>query len=355
MINFNSDSLIGYDTNYDISNNSGIPISTIIPYNQNISSPYDLHYVFMKHDYGNIPFDWKGNWADVKWGYDSSANIYILSFTGTGTISFTSSISNLNIICVGGGGNGGSNQLTYPGGYDYMCGGGGGSGGQITQFTALNITNPFSIAQIGQGSTSDSDSSGVTFVSNDPINFYTAQGGTKGSEPTFTGITFYGGTGGINPNPDSQEWPALSYPKHYGGGTGGNGGTPEQPLVPLAAVPPTNGAIGRELKIGTYTYTFAGGGAGGNYVDQGENNIASGGYGGGGGGGTDSSGNLNYGYGNNKELYRTPYYTNIDYKTKNIFLNSGGGGAGAGGNNNYTLNNGQTGNSGLVIFYFSTI
>lgn len=233
---------------------------------------------------------------------------YIVTITGgNGTIIFNQTIPDftMNVILVGGGGAGGANSyvsIQYLPDPQYT-GGGGGGGGAILQTTLSSSVGQISV-NIGTGGvtnpttpttptspTSTSITYGSTTLTANP-----GANGGNGDAPTgFLGGV--GGAGGIN-----------------GGGAGGDG-YGDQPN----GATPTNAVAGTSVDINGVTYSFGGGGAGGN-----DTPIPTGL----GGGGTNSDG----------------------------LPNSGGGGAGAPNlivyADDFTTTPGYNGGSGVLILYF---
>lgn len=224
-------------------------------------------------------------------------NYNIVTFTGTGTITF--SITTVNTICVGGGGGGGGAINTLAS----ASGGGGGGGGQvITSSLNTNQNNIYSVI-VGLGG-----SGGL--------------GGTPGSGTTT------GGTNGNNGNP-SYISTNSSIILNSNGGSGGYGS------FNYALTPEVRCQGGQSGSGGVGGSGGGGGGAGnnGNYVTTPTN-------GGGGGAGVYSGG-----FGGNGSLnISVPIYSNA-------FGSGGGGGSwdepgGIGGNSN--AGTGGSGNSGPV-------
>ena len=251
----------------------------------------------------------------------SGTNYNVVTFTGSGTISF--SITTVNTICVGGGGGGGSGEINSA----YLVSSGGGGGGGVVSTTLNNITNNLYNILIGNGGVAGT-TSGISGFDGSPsyinigsAHIVTANGG-YGGQTGDTVANNRGGNGGASGTPLS---------------TGGAGGYANQTLSP-------NGLAG----------TIGGGGGGGCYSGgvggAGSVNIQVPIYGtafgaGGGGGSFDNSpgvaGNTNAGNGS------YPGAT-----AGNGTANTGGGGGGGGYDNTKLTNPGGNGGSGVVIFYW---
>jgi hypothetical protein len=243
--------------------------------------------------------------------YDSANRI--ITFNGSGTISFASFLNaTVNYIVVGGGGGGGG------GFWAAGPGGGGGGGGQII-VGSLYRNSSYTITVGngglgGNGATSVSNSTnGSNGSSSQIVGIATAVGGGFGHGGAFGtggdgGSSGNGGTGGTgNTNP---------------GGNGTNGGGGGSGAYTHAG---GNGSI-ITTPVPIYGTSFGAGGGGGggnNALGIGGNVYA--GNGTGGGGGSGGNGTANYG---------------------------GGGGGGGGGNGAVIGSNGGNGGSGVVIFYF---
>jgi hypothetical protein len=223
----------------------------------------------------------------------------IITFTGDGSITFTS-ISSVQYLLVGGGGGGGAtSSLSY----------GGGGGGQVKigifniDFETFNIT-------IGSGGAGRSNATGLN-------------GSNSSIISTSSTITSLGGFGSIaNGNGGNS-------------GAGGAGGTFYNGFPPAPST--INGVNG-------------GGGAGGSgqqaLAGNGSLNNVNSNYGGGGGGGSGNGfifGGIGVGGGGNGG--------DVSSNGQNATPNTGGGGGG-GGNAGFTLSGGN-GGSGVCIFYFN--
>jgi hypothetical protein len=301
--NANADQ-IQYDTNYDMSYNG---------------TPTDLRYMFQNINYNPDPISFtpSSNFVLVQ-----SGSNYILScITNSGTtntVTFNVGISNVNFVIVGGGGGGGSsNQYAENGG-------GGGEGGQTVLTTLGTVqTSNYVTLIIGNGgaSSTNGNSSTVNYILGGMTFIDTANPGVKGSNATDSS----GGTGGSG---------------LYNGGNGGRGGNY------LTNVNAVNGSASDQTAVNIFgtNYYFGGGGGGGSYDQQSGSSF--GGLGGGKGGGNGQNGN-------NKQIYTTPYNVSYNPATTNSFPNSGGGGNGGNGNGSSANNPGGTGNSGIIVIYFT--
>jgi hypothetical protein len=192
------------------------------------------------------PFTGIGYTYTVASNVDSS--FYVVTFTGNGTISFTSSF-NINIIAVGGGGGGAGGTASNSRGGG---GGGGGGVGIINSFTPTQAT-VFNIS-IGSGGVGSGGNGGNSSFTNNSTNYLTATGGGGGTsnyDDSFGGID--GSANSMNPSSISTIY--------YGGGGGagyninslppfGQDGSNISPGMPISL---PNGSL----------YYFSGGGGGG--------------------------------------------------------------------------------------------
>lgn len=289
---------IQYNTNY------------IMTYN---GVPTDLRYMFKMMD--PISFSPSSNFILVQ-----SGSNYILSCIAnsgtTNTVTFNVGISNVNFIIVAGGGGGGSSSPNA------QNGGGGGEGGQTVLTTLATVqTSNYVTLIIGNGgnSSTNGNSSTVNYFINSMTFTDSANPGYKGENAT----SLIGGAGGNG---------------NHNGGNGGRGGYSSNNSV--------NGSASTQTLIDIFgtTYYFGGGGGGGSRNGQSGNSF--GGLGGGSGGGNGQNGN-------NQQIYTTPYNVSYNPATTNSFPNSGGGGSGGNGNGTNANNPGGSGNSGIIVIYFT--
>jgi hypothetical protein len=267
-------------------------------------------------------------------GAISFANGYwVHSFTGSGTFSPITNLSNVEYLVVAGGGGGGAD------------GGGGGAGGYLTG-SLISVSSPCTVV-VGAGG----------LGSNYPSPTLPKFRGSQGSNSIFSTITSTGGGGGgatgwVSPDTDLNGGPGGSGGggSNYGDGVGGaaspsgqgNAGGAATGLAPYypsgsgggagtAGLKPSSGSVvvaggaGLSTPISGTSIFYAGGGGGSanRGIAGGAGGIGGGGAGGGGGSGSDGSVGLP--------------------GTVNLGGGGGGGGARASGGN---------GGSGIVIIRY---
>ena len=261
---------INYDTGFNVNN---------VNYTNT-----DLRLIFAAY----VPFTTTGTSS-----YIYSGGYYTITFTGNGTINFTSLISNTAGILVvgGGGGGGGGGGFSGQPGNNGGAGGGGGGIGYLT--TSVNINsytiNVGSGGFGGSGHNSGGPGTPSSFVEG-VTNYLTATGGgagmgigngiTGGAGGTATGlagfITYNGGNGGNtsssgnNGNPTSPLMPINVYGTNYSFSGGGAGGVNTAPLLGGGAGFSGSGGIALASTtvngITGVSYGSGGGGASGNSV-----------------------------------------------------------------------------------------
>jgi hypothetical protein len=253
---------------------------------------------------------------------DSNCN-YLVTFTGNGTITFTSSL-NINIIAVGGGGGGGGGSNNQAGNLTESAGGGGGGGGvgilnsfTVSTGTVYNISIG-TLGLAGSGNNGGNDGGNSSFKDSFSTNYLTATGGGAGKGH------FLGCFGGFDGSANS-----INAITTYSGANGGNGyqtspssiaqnGSNIVPGMPIGPLP--NGS----------TYSFSGGGGGGVYTSTFYGGLAG----------------LN-GSGGTLGAYTSPF----NGQNASSY-GSGGGGAGCPAVPG-TPSNGGVGANGIVIIYFT--
>ena len=258
----------------------------------------------------------------------------VVTFTGTGTISFPSSTT-VNYLVVGGGGSGGAS------------GGGGGGGGHVIQSSgSFTGGSSYSIA-VGNGGSVSGVVAGTSSEANN------TSGGTSTLSGTGISVTAYGGGKGGSGGADSGRLPVYGTAQGGTGyGSGGGGGGCGSTTLNLGGANGNGnkGADGSSF-LTTTSYGGGGGGAGGaggvgskikgGYGYFWSYAYSSTGFGGGGGGGTiNSSGSGGIGYGGGSNGTKSGNATSaIDYT----------GGGGGGGTNGV----GGAGGKGVVIIVFT--
>ena len=242
-----------------------------------------------------------------------------ISFTTTGTTSWTApaGVTLVNYLVVGGGGGGGA-----------FFGGGGGGGGFLTGTLAVTPGTSYTVTVGGGGN--GASAGGGTGSSGSPSVFGSITafgGGAGGSTQNGTAGTSGGSGGGGGPTAGtgSQGSNGATGQLGNGGGGGGGAGAPgnQQPQVNYGGA----GGNGLQSSITSIATYYAGGGGGSGY-NQGANSWGAGGLGGGGRGGETNNG------------------SNGVSGTANT---GGGGGGGA-----YTGGSGGSGGSGIVIITYAT-
>jgi prepilin-type N-terminal cleavage/methylation domain-containing protein len=266
---------------------------------------------------------------------DGSYRIH--TFTASGTLAVTTTVT-ADVLVVGGGGGGGQGENS--GGGD---GAGGGGGGGLRYNATFSITSQNYSVTVGDGGAGST----VANVK-----------GSNGSDSIFSSITAIGGGGGGSDNHDAAGInkganggsgggaaakhdeatfsgngtvgpPVQGYKGGDSGGrSGGGGGGSGAVGANGASYVGGNGGVGIAYSISGISTFYAGGGGGGAINWAG---VGTGGLGGNGGGGA--------GGGNAASVIGTP--------------NTGGGGGGGCGNSSGAIyNNGKKGGSGIVIIRY---
>lgn len=234
-------------------------------------------------------------------GIPNTTNPILNDTTTTGSITFLTNISDVQLILIGGGGRGGSN-------YGDSNGGGGGAGGSINEIIVNVKANSSYNIQVGGGGTISNTGIGQTTM----VGTFSAMGGGYGGDATVD-------DGGVG---------AIGVDGAGGGGTGGTSGGADS----------TDGENGTPITINDNAYYYSGGGAGGSYKFQ--IGSANGGLGGGQGTGFSSGGNDGVDYYGPNGIY---------YKGNETIRHGYDGTGGGGGGGSRTVG---SGGSGIVVFCF---
>jgi len=278
----------------------------------------------------------------------SSTSYRIHTFTSSGQFTANSSLSQVDVLMVGGGGSAGARHA-----------GGGGAGGviHITDATISAATYP---ATLGNGgSESPNETYGQT-GQNTTFLGETAQGGGRTNAYTGSCLTQNGGSGGgesgrhcnllgsaTQGNPTSYSGTGYgnnggntnTSNKHFGGGGGGAGAAGQNSTSD--SMQTSNGGAGVQINIDGNNY-YWGGGGGGNGYNNGQGGQA--GFGGAGGGGAGGRSGGSDGQGGGQAL-------NSGQGTRGDSGGQAGAntGAGSGGGSQSPAGRGGAGGRGIVI------
>jgi hypothetical protein len=315
---------------------SGTALVNLTGYQVNVNGEYlDLTQLFLPII---LPFTYTGSPTTTSLtGYNT-----VLTFTGAGTIRFSSS-NTINILIIGGGGGGGA---AAQGSSSAAGGGGAGGVGQGSFNAVLNITYTIGVGTGGTGmppySTNNrGGTGGQTSLTGDTVSITATGGGGGGSAAqqgggggSSTGGSFsttaVGSTGGVG----TATGATITYNTGFKGAVGvSNGG---------------GGGGGGSSSIGTAA-SGTSGGAGGTGTTWTVNSIKYAGGGGGGATGTGTVGAGKDGGGNGGSKPLTTGYNGFDGTT----FGSGGGGGGKYGSQPITSGGGGDGMSGVVILAFN--
>jgi hypothetical protein len=278
----------------------------------------------------------------------SSQSYRIHTFTSSGQFTANSSLSQVDVLMVGGGGSAGARHA-----------GGGGAGGVI-HITGATITAQTYAASLGNGGAESPNETYGQTGQNTTFLGETAQGGGRANAYTGSCLTQNGGSGGgesgrhcnlvgsaTQGNP--SQYSGTGYGnnggntntsnKHFGGGGGGAGQAGQSSTS--NSMQTSNGGNGVQINIDGNNY-YWGGGGGGNGYNNGQGGQA--GFGGTGGGGAGGRSGGSDGQGGGQAL-------NSGQGTRGDVGGQAGAntGAGSGGGSQSPAGRGGAGGRGIVI------